>query len=261
MLQKYRNEVCIVNVIQKINLNYDSLTKSELKIAKYILDNPKSIELYTIVKIADLTFTSKSAVLRFCQKLGYQGYSEFRYDIINFLHVGNKKDTVVDDVMKIAMNYSNAITLMSSLDKDIIEKLVVDIYKSNDIYNFGIYKSSILAQKLKYNLIDCGKSSHVLCDSIALHHTSYLLKADSLFIIFSLSGNSKDVSEFLNETKHLNYTSYLITCKKKSALSKVVDSTIVLPSIDADKQMKLDEHSIVMVFIEILSHLYLNKYL
>lgn len=250
-----------MNVMQKINLNYETLTKSEQKIAKYIQANPKSVELYTIVKIANLTSTSKSAVLRFCQKLGYQGYKEFRYDLINFLHQEGKKTTTVDDVTKIVSNYCKAINLMTSIDRNLINKLIDDIYLSDDIYNLGIYKSAVLAQKLRYNLIDCGKNSHLLCDSIELNHTAYLLKANSLLIIFSISGNGKDIVDFLIETKHLNYNSYLITCQNKTNISKVVKNTIVLPSIDLEKQIRIDEHGIFMVFIEILSHLYLNKYL
>lgn len=74
-----------MTILEKIENRLFDLTKSENIIANYILRKPEDVELYTITKIAEFTGTSKSAVLRFCQKLGYEGYSEFRYDMINYL--------------------------------------------------------------------------------------------------------------------------------------------------------------------------------
>lgn len=41
-----------------------------------------------IAELAELCRASRSAVLRFTQKLGYSGFTEFKYDFSLFVHAG-----------------------------------------------------------------------------------------------------------------------------------------------------------------------------
>lgn len=49
------------------------------EIIAYMLNNPEQIKKLSITELADITFTSKSTVLRLVKKLGFSGYSEFKY--------------------------------------------------------------------------------------------------------------------------------------------------------------------------------------
>ena len=71
--------------IQHIQLHKDEFTKSELIIMDYILSNLHDISSYPISTIAEKCKVSKSALLRFCQKCGFQGYSEFKYEVSRYL--------------------------------------------------------------------------------------------------------------------------------------------------------------------------------
>ena len=57
------------------------LTKSEKIIGEYILANPMSIIRYSLTQIAREARTSNTAIIRLCQKLGYQGFSEFKFSL------------------------------------------------------------------------------------------------------------------------------------------------------------------------------------
>ena len=60
-----------------VAIHYTEFTPSERKICARILEDPQIVN-NSIVVLGDLCETSKSAILRFYQKLGYRGYSEFK---------------------------------------------------------------------------------------------------------------------------------------------------------------------------------------
>lgn len=66
---------------EKISIYYTSLTNTERKICTVILDDPTVVSEHSIIEAAELCSTSKSAMLRFAKKLGYTGYSEFKYAV------------------------------------------------------------------------------------------------------------------------------------------------------------------------------------
>ncbi|HFI0646584.1 TPA: MurR/RpiR family transcriptional regulator [Streptococcus suis] len=51
------------------------------QIVKYMLNNKEALRDLSITDLADATYTSKSTVLRLVKKLGFSGYSEFKYNL------------------------------------------------------------------------------------------------------------------------------------------------------------------------------------
>ena len=56
-------------------------TKTEKRIADYILENQKTVGLETAVKIAEKLDVTDMSVHRFLRKLGYSGFAEFRAEM------------------------------------------------------------------------------------------------------------------------------------------------------------------------------------
>jgi len=67
-----------VNLEELINKNYEYLSDTDFTIAKYVLANKDKIGNMGINQLAKNSLASKSSVLRFAQKLGFGGYSEFK---------------------------------------------------------------------------------------------------------------------------------------------------------------------------------------
>ena len=67
--------------IQLLQDRYEELTKSEQKLAKYLLSNPQSILNLTIDTITKAAGSSNAAMVWLCQKLGYKGFSEFKFSM------------------------------------------------------------------------------------------------------------------------------------------------------------------------------------
>ena len=71
----------LLNVNEKINSLLSEMTKSEIKIASYFLENANTFAFETLDAIADNIGTSTTSVIRFCRKLGFLGYKDFQNEV------------------------------------------------------------------------------------------------------------------------------------------------------------------------------------
>lgn len=60
----------------------DGFSNSEQMIATYVLANFRHLPEMTTRQLARETYTSSAAIVRFCQKLGFGGYTEFRVQFL-----------------------------------------------------------------------------------------------------------------------------------------------------------------------------------
>ncbi len=56
-----------MDLLTTIENSLPSLPNRSRKVAAFILEHPEAVENYTVTKIANLSQTSASAVMRFCQ--------------------------------------------------------------------------------------------------------------------------------------------------------------------------------------------------
>lgn len=62
-----------------IHQHSNELSDSDLIILQYIVENTKEVSQLSILDLAERVHSSKSSVLRLSKKLGFSGYSEFKY--------------------------------------------------------------------------------------------------------------------------------------------------------------------------------------
>lgn len=64
-----------------ITEKFDEMSKTQKKIANFILRNITAVSYYNIQQFAKAVGTSEASILRFCTFIGYRGYPEFKNDI------------------------------------------------------------------------------------------------------------------------------------------------------------------------------------
>lgn len=70
-----------MNYIYLIKEHYPLLTKSEKKVADLILTSGKTIIYSTMSDIKEKTKVGDATIIRFCQKLGFSGFSDLKIEI------------------------------------------------------------------------------------------------------------------------------------------------------------------------------------
>ena len=73
------------NALERIQAQMPQLSKTHLKVAKYILENYDKAVFLSSLKVAKKSGVSESSVIRFATTLGYSGYAELQHELQEML--------------------------------------------------------------------------------------------------------------------------------------------------------------------------------
>lgn len=165
------------DIISRIEEKYPKLSKSQKKIASYILENYDTAVFMTAAKLGSEIDVSESTVVRFAAGLGYDGYPEFQKALEEWVKgkwssvqkvgvkYGNSSQSEIltsvmhSDIEKIADTIDN-------LDPAAFETAVSTILKAKHVYVVGLRSCEPLADFLSFYL------SMIRGDVILLRTTS-----------------------------------------------------------------------------------------
>lgn len=82
-----------MNYIYLINEHYPLLTKSERKVADFILNSGESIIYSTMNDIKTKANVGDATIIRFCQKLGFSGFSDLKLKLLKKI-LAKKRTTI-----------------------------------------------------------------------------------------------------------------------------------------------------------------------
>src|SRR5699024_420279 len=161
-------------IYKKISAARDKMSKSQHKIADYILENPHSIPFITGAKLAELTGVSEATVVRFATFLGFAGYNDLQRHLANTIekHLNTverltmARPTYSETEKAIYDNFNEDIkniqTTMQHLNIDDFEQAASHILEAENIYIIANRSAFSLGTFLQYyfNII-FGKSELV----------------------------------------------------------------------------------------------------
>lgn len=246
-----------MNPMERLEFNKDSFTKSEQQIMKYIINTPLDVVQLSIIQMAEKSNTSKSAIIRFCQKIGYDGFSEFKFDFSRYLISNNQNledDTKKNSITAITSSYSDYINKISTtLTLDEITNLSKSMISSNRIKILGFNRTGFSASQLRFRLSKIGFDAEAITDQVLMRDTANTLLKNDLCIIFSITGSTSTYSDCIKTLKENKCKVILITMNPRTSLKSDCSSIISLPHISRSSNVKfLDDQVIFFVFIEIL---------
>jgi RpiR family transcriptional regulator, carbohydrate utilization regulator len=223
-------------------LNSSKSNDINYNIALTMLRNIKSISDMSINKLADICYTSPAAITRFCHKLGYSSFIQFKENIkiyIDNYNSGSMKPTAISyDLSRedILSNMASEITkeienLENSLDLKIVDRVVELIYSSNNVCFFGTQFAQLMAQDLQRKLANLSKITYHGSDIQEQERLADLLDENSLAILFSPTGRFTLYHERLwTKINKSSATVVVITEDKKLEYEERSDYIVYLPS-------------------------------
>ncbi|WP_297632303.1 MurR/RpiR family transcriptional regulator [uncultured Clostridium sp.] len=194
-----------------------NLNELEVDIYKYILNNRKSVSYMRIRELADETHVSTSTILRFCRKLGCDGFSEFKIKLK--MELESSLDIEIKDDQSIILEFFNR-TNTDEFKKD-IRKAAEELSKYNTIFCVGIGSSGALAKYAARYF--SGLGSFALEISDPFYPTERIAGQDGISLLFSVEGESPDVIEHLNRLKRCGGKAISITNSKSCTLATLSD--------------------------------------
>lgn len=251
-----------MNMIQKMKALSGTFTKTDEKIYNYIMENPTQVVHRNIYELAKITGISRSAILRFSKKIGYSGFSEFKYDFSRFVHSGSLKKAEPEqntsvDIIDI---YQKTINQMKeTLDEKKLHLLVDHIVPCRRLKIFGINRTGHSAKQLRQRLHKIAFDGEAVTDFILIPEIANQGTSEDVHIYFSTMGETEIIMEGIQLSKENGAYTVLITMNETSKMIKYTDLYILLPSTQAfSNAYFFDLQPINMIFIEILIS-YLGK--
>ncbi|WP_394175856.1 MurR/RpiR family transcriptional regulator [Thalassotalea litorea] len=237
-----------MSVLVKIRAIRESLTSNEAKIAEFALQSPNVIKDLSSQKLAMLVGVSQSSIVKFTQKLGYKGYPDFKFALIEAINSEaddvqlHGKITVNDDFeqlnKKLLASKHKVLIETSGLNTDAnIERSVKMIKSAKRVLVSGIGASALVAKDLSYKLQKIGKMA--LAEASGHIQLSYVstFNQDDLVICISESGNTSDVVAVAKLAKECGANVITITNYSDNLLMKHAD--IKLHTVAEQSSMRL----------------------
>ena len=249
----------------KLKSTYDSLTKSEKKIANFIMKNFEKAKNMTSYEISNKVNVGQATVIRFSKKLGYVSFNEL-INSINKLEqedILEKNISLSDDITttntKIANQYIDVVKLTLELNPaKIFEEVIEEIIKAERIVVLGIGNSAIVSTDFVNKLARVGMNAFTNLDTHLQFSMITNLRKKDLLILISDSGETREIVEAAKLAKENNTKIIAITKFTKNKLHSYSDYILKTASFDINLRLdattsRIAQFTIIdMVFINIL---------
>lgn len=242
--------------LQHIELHKSEFTKSELVIMDYVMHHLDVVSSYPIATVAEKCKVSKSALLRFCQKCGYQGYSEFKYEISRYLHSviqvdENNTDTnMTHKLLTLYVEQMQALETYISTSR--MDKLSTAIKKARKIKIYGIHETGLSASYFCYRLCTLGIDAQPVTHASNMSELATLSTKDDLNIFLSLSAKTSVICDSLHYAITNGSTNVLFTQNDHHKFRNKIYEFFILPTFDyEEKQIFLDSQALLFVTIDL----------
>lgn len=227
------------SVDYKIRRNYASLRKSEKKVADYVLASEELCGKISLEKLAERSGVSQPTVVRFVKALGYVGFKEFRYQIIEDIANRNnmRRDTGAmyghlirpeEDLKLIpAKVVASSVEIMENMLKSIsgeeFENTIHMLSGAKRIVICGVENSAAAARDLMIKLMYLGYDCRYDADSYIQNILAASLTEQDVMVGISYSGQSKDTVDIMKTAKKSGAHTICITNYRASKICKWSD--------------------------------------
>ena len=257
-----RKVVLLIKYISMIESCYPSLSKSERKVADYILLEKGNIIYETLLEISKKINVGEATILRCVRKIGFNGFLDLKLQIA-------KDDKPSDEqyhenfIDSIAANMTNCImNTKNVLDEAQLNLAINLIQNSNRLFFYGVGASGLAAYEAQNRFIRMGKAGLSITDNHFQLMYSSACEENDVIVALSLSGYTKDIIDSLKVAKEKNAKIIAITNYLLSPVAQLADCVL----ITAGKENPLDGGSLTskisqLYIIDLLSTGYalLNK--
>ena len=243
------------HVFDTLISKYSSMTKTEKKIADYVLAHAVEIQYSAIASFARDCGVGEASVFRFCKLMDLGGYNEFKLAIARALskqeqasdHVPDQpiamgKVTKADpfsDLCKKLMNtqISALAQTIELADEAAYTQAANQLIQSRRVFCFGQGNSLVMAMVAWSKFISVSANFIFVEDShLQITCTSLLDKNDTL-LFFSYSGATRDMLETFKLAKDNGVTIILVTHYPDSPGARLADTVLLCGSNEGPLQV------------------------
>ncbi|MBE6584407.1 MAG: MurR/RpiR family transcriptional regulator [Ruminococcaceae bacterium] len=231
------------DILKLIDENAASFSKGQRQIANYIKEHYDKAAYMTAAKLGAEVGVSESTVVRFVMEFGFEGYPEFRRELMalirskltavqrvevtnNLIGDGDVLDKILNaDIEKIKRT-------LDGIDRQAFDAAVRAIVDAKTVYIMGMRSSSYLAGFLNY-------SFRIISDNVRLIQTTsgsdtfeqmMSVSENDAFIAISFPRYSKSIARGVEFAKSMGADVIAITDSENAPIASYADQLLVAQS-------------------------------
>jgi len=185
-------------LLDSIRSRYDSLSRSEKKVAAAVLAQPELALDSNLAALATKADVSEPTVVRFCRSLGFDGWHAFKLRLAQGLALAPgsdaalaPEDVATELVSKICSRSINTLLdLRNGLDAQAIERALQVLSSASKIEFYGQGTSGIVAADAQHKFFRSGVPTVAYVDPHIHSIAASLLNKGDVVVAISQRGNS-----------------------------------------------------------------------
>ena len=225
-----------MSVLTILQAKRDALTKGEREIADYVLSDPERATKLSSLTLAEQVGRSQSGVVKFCQKLGFSGYQDFRLAVTRAsAQTRSVPADVVHDTIEASDSYATTFRKLVGLKTHAMQQTVSvnndaaiggalnAILKAHRVQLVGVGASSLVARDFGYKLQKLGCLILYDADSHIQIANSATLDTDDVIVALSYSGSSLETLSIAENARRSGATLISVTGLRPNKLAQLAD--------------------------------------
>ena len=198
----------------------ESLNETETYVYNYVIKNTKKVLNESIRELANDTHVSTATVMRFCKKMGCEGFTELKYRLKENVEVQKTKEDDVND------QFDDFIEKVKSSDYlDSIHRAAEIIKRSNLILTLGVGTTGDFAKYTSRLLSGMGYCCYGV-DGAAYPVQRVIEGHQGVIIAFYESLQKKLLFEEIYRYKNKNYMIIMLTNTNMGSMEHLCDEVI-----------------------------------
>ncbi|MBN1660171.1 MAG: MurR/RpiR family transcriptional regulator [Anaerolineae bacterium] len=231
-----------IGLLLQIKKVLPSLPDRERRVGEYLLQHPHDAVNLTIVSLAQQSNASPTTVSRFCQRMGFDGYSQLKIALARdwrtpstLVYIDAQPDDTLTSVTQkiFAANIQALHDIQRSLDLEALGRVVESILQAHrvDIYSAG--GAGIAARELHFKCMHLGISANAFLDSQMQVMSAAALGPDDVGIGISHTGMQSQVAEALSLAREAGATTAALTSYPHTPVADAADLVLSTASLAA----------------------------
>lgn len=229
-------------ITKQIEAGYGDLRRSEKQAADYILSHMEEAADLLLDRLAYSAKVSQPTVLRMLKALGFNGYKDFRYQLVAELaretdrekpdqimygYTLSGQDTLEEIPIKMAATTQRMMeeTLKNFSGKS-YQKAVQKLKKARLIDIYSVENSEVTAMDLLTKLLYLGLPCRHFSDYYFQRISAGSLTSENVAVGISYSGESKDTVDVMRTARKAGACTIVITNFRDSTIAKYADILI-----------------------------------
>ena len=222
------------DILPRLERMMDSMTRSEIRIARKLLESPSDFVRSSVRAIAADLEVSEPTILRFCRAVGCEGFKDLKFRLIQELALTQAMSDQAARTTKAATNMSELPSSAKDLKDDRVFETIIEaltrtretlsnkdllscaqaIAKAGRVVVYGIGGSSAaLALEAHNRLFRFNIPIMVFTDGYTQRMSAAILSEGDVALFISSTGRPRELQESLELAKYYKATCIAITDK------------------------------------------------